>query len=207
MTRIVLVRHGETEWHEENRYAGSSDIELNTRGKQQAEALALWAVDAGLTRIYVSPLARARATAAPVERALGMKASVDPRLRELHFGTGEGLTAREMRERLPEAYRAFEADPVAFPLPGGEDPHALIARGREALDEIARAADGERVRLVGHSTWIRLLLSNLLGINPARYRQIFPVLRNAALSELRVATEPFTAGLLRFNLPIEDKES
>ncbi len=201
MSRIVLVRHGETIWHAENRYAGSSDIALSDRGMQQAQALASWARYAGLSRLHVSPLSRARATAQAVEEILQITSKVDPRLREINFGEGEGLTSREMAERFPENYAAFREDPVKHFLPGGEDPMRAIARGREALREIAaRAGPEARVMVIAHNTLIRLLLCDLLGIAPGRYRQVFPELGNVSVNEI-VLTEN-TAALLHFNLPI-----
>lgn len=201
MSRIVLVRHGETVWHAENRYAGSSDIALSHRGRRQAQALARWAANAGLERLYVSPLGRARETARPVETVLGMEATVDARLRELDFGDGEGLTSREMSERFPSQYAAFRKDPVKHFLPGGEDPVAAIARGRAALTDIAwQVGSQARVLLVGHNTLIRLLLCDLLGISPSRYRDVFPELGNVSTSEIAVSER--SVALLHFNAPI-----
>lgn len=201
MSRIVLLRHGETISHAENRYAGSSDVALSERGRQQAQALAKWATGARLDAIYVSDLARARETARPCEAALGMEATVDARLRELDFGTGEGLTSREMRARFPEQYAAFRRDPVKFPLPGGEDPVAAIARGRQALEEIAaRCGPQARVLAVTHNTLIRLLLCDLLGIAVARYREVFPAIGNVRVNEVEITGG--RASLLCLNLPI-----
>lgn len=201
MSRIVLVRHGETVWHAENRYVGSSDVELTNQGRQQAHALALWAANAGLERLYVSPLVRARETMRPSETVLGMTATVESRLRELGFGDGEGLTSREMSERFPDQYAAFRNDPVKHHLPGGEDPMVAIARGRAALQEIAsQAGPRARVLIVAHNTLIRLLLCDLLGIAPARYRQVFPQMENVSINELELTKSG--AALLRFNVPI-----
>ena len=201
MSRIVLVRHGETIWHAENRYAGSSDIELTDRGRQHAQALALWAANAGLERLYVSPLVRARETARPSEAALCMHAALDSRLREIDFGEGEGLTSREMSKRFPVEYAAFRRDPVKHHLPGGEDPMAAISRGRAALQEIAsQAGPRARVLIIAHNTLIRLLLCDLLGIPPARYRQVFPEVGNVSINELELTESG--AALLRFNVPI-----
>jgi broad specificity phosphatase PhoE len=201
MSRIVLVRHGETVWHAENRYAGSSDIELSPRGRDQAQALAWWAANAGLERLYVSPLGRARETARPVERVLEMEATVDSRLRELDFGDGEGLTSREMGEHFPSQYAAFRKDPVKHFLPGGEDPVIAIVRGRAALADIAGQVDSRtRVLLICHNTLIRLLLCDLLGISPSRYRDVFPELGNVSISE--IALSKSSVALLHFNAPI-----
>lgn len=122
MTRIVLARHGETIWHHENRYAGISDIPLTATGRAQAEKLGEWARNADLAGLWISPLSRARATAAPVERATGLVAHVDQRLREIDFGEGDGLTISEMEERFRERVELFKKDPIANYLPGGEDP-------------------------------------------------------------------------------------
>ncbi len=206
MTRIVLVRHGETVWHGENRYAGSSDIELTKRGREQAQALASWAAYASISRLYVSPLSRAQATARPVADALGLSPVIDARFREIHFGKGEGLTSREMHERFPQQYAAFCRNPVEHYLPGGEDPRAAIARGRGALNTIAAETDSHaRVLVVTHNTLIRLLLCDLLGIPPCRYRQIFPSLGNVSITEI-IYDEKATA-LLHFNSPIAGVQS
>jgi broad specificity phosphatase PhoE len=203
MSRIVLVRHGESVWHAENRYAGSSDIELSDRGREDAQALALWAATAGLQRIYVSDLGRAQRTARAVEAAVGLKATVDPRFRELDFGDGEGLTSSEMRQRFPHRYAAFCNDPVKNHLPGGEDPAAAIARGRAGLQDAASEAGPEgRVLVIAHSTLIRLLLCDLLGIAPSRYRQVFPELGNVSINEILLKAR--SAALLHFNVPITD---
>ena len=126
MTRLFLVRHGQTVWHVDNRYAGRTDVALSPRGREQAEQLAAWGKTAGLDGIWCSPLSRARETAAPVAVATGLDLQVDARLCELDFGRGEGLTAADMGEAFPEALAAFQADPVAHHLPGGEDPRAAI---------------------------------------------------------------------------------
>lgn len=214
MTRILLVRHAETVWHTENRYAGSTDIELTERGDRQAEALAGWAREAGVTRLFVSSMRRAQATIAPTAAALGVTPVVDARLRELDFGEGEGRTAAELTARMGDRYAAFQRDPFACPLPGGEDPRAAIERGREALVEIARSAAHDavlnpgrgRTMVVAHNTLIRLLLCELLGIAPMHYRRVFPELGNVTITELgfrfEAGTTLLSVGLLRFNLPI-----
>jgi broad specificity phosphatase PhoE len=203
MSRIVMVRHGESVWHAENRYAGSSDIELSDRGRKDAHALALWAASAGLQRIYVSDLGRAQATARAVEAAVGLKAKVDSRFRELDFGDGEGLTSSEMRQRFPDRYAAFCSDPVKHHLPGGEDPARAIARGQAALQDVASEAGPEaRVLVIAHSTLIRLLLCDLLGIAPSRYRQVFPELGNVSINEVLLTAAG--AALLHFNVPVID---
>ncbi|MFM9372962.1 histidine phosphatase family protein [Streptomyces sp. Da 82-17] len=200
MTDIFLVRHGETVWHAENRYAGRTDIPLTARGHDQAHALADWAVTADLTAVWSSPLSRARLTAAPAAHACGLPLQVDERLYEVDFGQGDGLTRDEMRRRFPEELDAFLTDPVGHHLPGGEDPRLAARRAADCLADIARAHPEGRVLTVAHSTLVRVLLCRELGIPLSRYRQVFPQLHNGALTHLRLTDG--RAALLRLNAPV-----
>ena len=203
MTDFVLVRHGETVWHAENRFAGRSDVSLNRHGFDQADALGVWAVGRRIDAVFHSPLARARCTAAPAVRALGLRARVDDRLAEVAFGRAEGLTMAEMQERFPERLAAFLRDPVAHHLPGGEDPRAAARRAHDALRDIAEEFPGGRVLVVAHSALFRLLLCRLLGIPLAEYRRVLPRIDNATLTEVRLSRD--RAALLRYNAPIRQR--
>ena len=201
MSDLFLVRHGETVWHAENRYAGVSEVDLSPRGREQAAQLATWASSAGLRAVWSSPQGRALVTATPCADAAGVRLQVDARLRELDFGDGEGLTSQEMRERLPAAFAAFGIDPVANHLPGGEDPVAAVARFGACLSDIADLQPEGRVLVVAHATMIRLALCHLLGAPLGDYRRLFPTIGNCALTEIRM-----TGGrpaLLGFNVPVD----
>ncbi|MCP3754681.1 histidine phosphatase family protein [Streptomyces sp. TBY4] len=202
-TDFVLVRHGETVWHAENRYAGRADVALTERGLRQADELADWARGQRFDAVLHSPLARARLTAAPAARSLGIAPREDARLYEIDFGEGEGLSLAEMRARFPQEHAAFLRDPVAHHLPGGEDPRRAAARARACLEETARTLPGGRVLVVGHNALFRVLLCDLLGIELGAYRQVFPVLDNATTTEIRLsgATGDGRAALLSFNAP------
>ena len=198
MTRLHLARHGETVWHAEHRYAGSSDVALTEVGAQQAEQLGRWAGARSLGGIYSSDLTRAIRTAAPAAQATGYETIVDPRLREVHFGVAEGMTAAQLRERWPAEWSAFELHPATAPFPDGEAGTAAIDRAWPALLEIADR--GVEDVLVGmHATLIRLLLCRVLGIDPDRYRSLFPMVANTGITTLDLGAD--TIGLLGFNLP------
>jgi probable phosphoglycerate mutase len=200
MTHLVLIRHGETVWQNENRYAGRTDIPLSPRGHEQAARLARWASSAQLTAIWVSPLLRARQTAEPSERATRLTVHVDPRLQEIDFGQGEGLTRAEIQRSFPEAFAAFEADPVAHPLPAGENPRHVAERAVACFREIVRKHPNGRVLVVTHNTLIRLSLCELMGVPLSQYRSLFPSIINGALIELRI--DGCRTSLLRFNMPL-----
>ncbi len=201
MSRIVLVRHGETVWHAENRYAGRTDIALTPHGLSQAQHLAGWAATASLAAVWASSLTRARLTAQPAAEAAGVPLQIDSRLLELDFGQGEGLTDQEQRERFPDARAAFVQDPAANFLPGGEDPVHAAQRGTEALHHIASVSGPDaRTLVVAHSTLIRIVLCQLLHIPIPRYRDAFPNLANGTLTEIDLKSGH--TSLLCFNLPL-----
>ncbi|WP_030611783.1 histidine phosphatase family protein [Streptomyces sclerotialus] len=199
MTDFLLVRHGETVWHAENRYAGRTDVALTERGHAQAAELAAWAAGARIDAVVSSPLSRARLTAEPAAHALGLTPRIDERLVEVDFGRGDGLTRTEMREVFPERLDAFLADPVTHHLPGGEDPERAAARAAACLAGLAGELPEGRVLVVAHSTLVRLLLCRELGIPLGTYRTVFPALENGALTELRLRDGQ--ASLLRLNAP------
>lgn len=201
MTEIVLVRHGETVWAHENRYAGVTDIPLTDTGRRQAELLATWAADARLDAVYASPLRRALGTAGMSAQRAGLEVRVDPRLRELDFGEGEGLTRGEMAEHFPDALDLFHSDPVAHHLPAGEPPSAAAERFRQALRDVGAAHPGGRVLVVAHTTVIRLTLCLLMGIQLKEYRRVFPFLANCALTEIRLDDDQVS--LLQLNSRLE----
>lgn len=197
---VIFVRHGETVWHAENRYAGSSDIALTERGRRQAHALADWAEKADLTAVWASPLTRSQETAHDSAERAGLPVNVDPRLRELDFGIAEGLTRAEMRERFPEQLAAFKADPVANHLPSGEHPRDASDRYREFLADLQAEHREGRVLVVAHTTAIRLALCRMLGLPLREYRRIFPFLDNCALNELILRDSG--PSLLTLNRPV-----
>lgn len=205
MTGVVhLARHGQTVWHAENRYAGSSDIPLNRVGREQAGALAQWADSADLAVVASSPLQRAVDTAAEVSAVAGTPHVLDDRLREVDFGQAEGLTRAEMAERFPDTLQAFLRAPATSPLPGGEPGAHAVDRFLAAISDLASRDSGD-VLVVAHTTLIRLGLCALLGLPLDDYRTRFPELGNGTVTTLRpIGDVPFSAGaaLLRYNAPL-----
>ncbi|MFB7531348.1 histidine phosphatase family protein [Streptomyces sp. NPDC056178] len=196
---LLLVRHGQTVWHAENRYAGVSDIALTDEGRRQAERLGEWAVRHPVDAIWTSTVTRAIETAEPACRALGLVPRREYDLRECDFGEVEGRTLTEFAAGDPERARQYRADPVTHPFPGAEDPRAAAARGAMALRRIADGHPGQRVLVVAHNTLLRLALCELLSIPLGVYRRVFPQLRNGAVSEIRIGEQG--GALLSLNVP------
>lgn len=152
--RLLLIRHGETDWNAEARIQGHRDIALSPRGRQQALALArhFAAGDpAGpIGAVYASDLARARATAEPVAQALGLGLRTDARLRERAFGLFEGCTIEEAQAHWPAEFALWRRREPAHALPGGESYLQTRARVLQALAELVERHAGEAIAVVTH---------------------------------------------------------
>jgi probable phosphoglycerate mutase len=142
---LYLIRHGETDWNAEGRLQGGRDIPLNDLGRVQAEEAArrlanLTAQPEDLAWL-VSPMTRARETAEIARQALGLHPpyfTIDERLREITFGSWEGLTWREVRARDPERARQREKDKWSYVPPDGESYAMLTARVASVFDGLER---------------------------------------------------------------------
>lgn len=208
MITLHLVRHGETIWHEGNRYAGSTDVPLTERGLDQARTLLPWGRDAGLSAVVTSDLSRAVVTGEQLAAGAGLAPRIDPRVREVDFGRGEGLLRAEMQALFPAELAAFTEHPATHPLPDAESGEAASRRALAAVVDLAQAVeDRSAVAIVAHTTIIRLLLCSFLGLPLDDYRRRFPALDNATITTVlipRAATSEqlLEAGaLLRYNCP------
>ncbi|NMG14775.1 histidine phosphatase family protein [Aromatoleum bremense] len=150
-TRLCLVRHGETAWNAERRLQGHLDVPLNEIGHVQAEATAASLAGHRFAAFYCSDLRRAQQTAAAAGRTLGFGATLEPELRERHYGVFQGLTYDEARERFPQDFARFHARDPDFAFCGdGESLGAFAARIHRALDRIAARHAGRQTLVVTH---------------------------------------------------------
>ncbi len=161
MKRILLIRHGQTDWNSEGRWQGHIDIPLNTNGLEQAQALALHLKDHPITAIYSSDLLRARQTAAPIAQALGLTVQADARLRELNLGSFQGLTNAEISSQYPQQAAQMREDYLGFPFPEGESRRTMQQRALATFREIVAKEPGPEIAIVTHGGTIRVLLMAL----------------------------------------------
>lgn len=151
MTRIVLVRHGQTDWNFTRRIQGSSDIPLNDVGRRQARDAADALAARHWRRVYTSPLSRAAETAAILAERLGLPDPEPvPGLAERAYGSAEGLTSDEVHERFPDGV-----------VPGKESPEALTARALGAIGTLADRAGDDPVIVVTHGGVIGALVRSV----------------------------------------------
>ena len=157
MLRLLLVRHGQTEWNALRRYQGHSDLPLNGKGLEQARQLAARLQPLTIDLAFSSDLLRAVQTADLLVHGRGLTAQPDARLRELNFGILEGHTFDEGLALWPEMINAWVADNNRPPT-GGEPLDDLTRRVTQFYEELTRAADGKTVLLVAHGGPLRVLL-------------------------------------------------
>src|SRR5512135_2054040 len=119
-TRLFLIRHGATVLTAEDRFAGSTDVELSDIGRQQAECLARRLADDHITAVYASPLKRTIETATIIGRPHGVTPILQDGLREIDHGHWEGLRRVDVETRFADEYNAWEEDPYTFAPAGGE---------------------------------------------------------------------------------------
>lgn len=151
LTKIFLVRHGETSWNTEKRIQGHIDIALNEAGLRQADATARALKALPLTAIYSSDLARAWQTAERIAGALNLVPNASPDLRERRYGVFEGLNYEEARASHPESYERFVRRDPEFAIPGGgESLRDIASRVTACLRALALAHVGETIVLVTH---------------------------------------------------------
>jgi len=161
--RLVLLRHGRTAWNDERRAQGHTDVPLDDVGHAQAAAAAPVIAALGPVAVWTSDLARARQTAAYVEKATGRTAVADPRLREYDLGERTGMTMPEYAASFPDEYAAFRRGRYEV-VPGGESTAAVTARVAAVLREaLAALGAGECGVVVSHGGALKVSLVDLLG--------------------------------------------
>lgn len=150
LTRIVVIRHGETAWNVDTRIQGQLDVPLNDKGQWQARRLAAALADEGITRIYASDLQRAWQTAAPLAEATGVVPQPETGLRERAFGVFEGLTWAEIERDHPVQSERWRRREPEFGPEGGETLADFYARCVACVTSLAKRHPGEVLALVAH---------------------------------------------------------
>ena len=169
VTRVYLIRHGQTDWNAEGRYQGQIDSVLSPLGREQAARLAVALAAIPFRAIYSSPLSRARDTAAGIAAAHGLPVHPLDRLREVGMGEWEGLTSEEITARFGDILRARRRDPEGITPGGGETLAALRVRGIEAVGEMVARHPGETIAAVAHGGLNKTILLAVLDAPLSRY--------------------------------------
>jgi phosphoserine phosphatase len=162
--RLFVVRHGETEWVRERRFAGSRDIPLTEAGRDQCAAVARALAGTTVAAVYASPLDRARASAELIAKPHGLPVRIVPAFSEMTFGSWEGLTRDEARTRDPEAWAQWRSAPHLLKLAGGETIPEVAERVTAGIAALQEAHDGQTVVLISHGVVARVIVLGALGL-------------------------------------------
>jgi alpha-ribazole phosphatase len=171
--KLLITRHGETDFNLARRYQGQSDIPLNQTGIQQAELIAKRLTGEKIDAVYSSDLSRAADTAKKIAsmQMQSPELQTDPRWRELSFGDWEGLNHEEMNAGWHDLVTTWYADPANTSTPNGETLSQLADRVKSVLDELKNKHNDETIVVVSHSGAIQALLCFTLGVDLNRYWQ------------------------------------
>jgi broad specificity phosphatase PhoE len=162
-TRILLVRHGQSQGNAERRFGGHSPTPLSELGVAQAEATARALAREGVTAIYSSDLLRAVQTAEPLAREAGLEIKRTHAFRERSVGRMEGLTFEEAAEKHPEEYAALLRRDFEHVLTGGESYRQLLDRASAELDRAIENNRGGTIAVFSHTGTICILTLHLMG--------------------------------------------
>ncbi|GAA1640779.1 bifunctional RNase H/acid phosphatase [Nocardia ninae] len=182
-TRLLLLRHGQTELSVQRRYSGRGNPPLTELGREQAaRAAKMLAAKGGISAVLSSPLSRARETAEAAATALDAPLTVLDGLIETDFGEWEGLTFLEAAERDPELHARWLGD-ASLPAPGGES----FDQVRERVDAVRRDLvglyPGANLVVVSHVTPIKTLLQLALGVGPSLLYRLHLDLASLCIAE------------------------
>lgn len=159
MTRVYLIRHGETEFNKIGRMQGWADAPLTEAGRMQAQALAERFRDIPLAGVYASDLSRAAVTAQAIGDIQGLTAQTDPSLRELHMGSWSGQFIADICRNDPEGIARCRAVDPTWHAPGGETYPQLRQRMGDTLAKLAAKHDGQTIAVVSHGGGIRQIIA------------------------------------------------
>ena len=184
MTDLILLRHGETDWNRELRFQGHVDVGLNAIGLEQARRLAHRLAREQAHALYASDLLRARQTAEPVARQLGLGALTDAALREQSFGLVDGMRVDDIKAQHPQAWESWLRFNEDFCMPEGETTRQFHARVMDAVQRIVAAHAGQSLVIVTHGGVLDMIYrtARSLGLNGPRQSDI----PNAGLNRVRV---------------------
>ncbi len=182
-TRLLMLRHGQTEHSAQRRYSGRAALPLTELGQRQAAAAAArLAHTNGVAAVVSSPLRRARQTAQPVADALGVPLTVHDGLIETDFGVWEGLTFAEARERDPDLHTRWLTDTSVAP-PGGESMDAVHRRVRRVRDQLISEHGAATLIVVSHVTPIKALLRMALDAGPSLLHRLHLDIASLSVAE------------------------
>jgi alpha-ribazole phosphatase len=172
LSRLLLIRHGNTKLDNATRFWGTTDVELSDIGIRQAEQLRDRLATEKISAIYASKLSRAHVTAEIIASRHRRDITALAELNEINFGWLEGLTFEEISQRHPEVAEVLSKWAVRPKFPGGESLDELDARVQKFLQRLKTHKPEETILIVSHAGTLRLMICNLLAIGLEHWRHM-----------------------------------
>lgn len=172
MTKIIVVRYGQTKWNVGQVFRGTADVPLNETGKKQAESLAQALSSYKIAAIYSSPLSRARETAEAVAKKQGLKFKISDLLLDINYGKWQGLPHEEVAKKWPKIYKLWHEAPHQVKFPKGESLDDVRKRVEKFLERAVLEHQRETIAAVSHRVAIKVLLCAALGIDNSHFWQL-----------------------------------
>lgn len=194
MVRIILIRHGETNWNIQGRYQGQEDTRLSERGFAQAGMLAQGLKDVHIDAAFSSPLKRSLLTCRACADLHKLPVHTDERLTEINHGAWEGELACDIEARYPEEFKQWHTQPQLVQMPGGENLEDVRKRARAAFDEFAQKYDGKTLLVAAHDAVNKAIICDVLGLDMSHFWNIKQ--DNACINVLECSKGTWRAVLL-----------
>lgn len=196
VTKVLLIRHGETEWNKAGRFQGCKDIDLSDKGIVQAQYLSE-KINGDFDYIYTSPLKRAVKTAEIINIYKKNQPVLINDLREIAFGQWEGLTISDISRKFPDEFNMWKNDRLEAPLCGGDlSLKKASIRASNAINEIVKKHNGKKIIIVAHGGIIKAGLIGIFGWDMTMYHKM--ILGNTAICEIAFQ-EDLNPILIRLN--------
>lgn len=186
--RLIIVRHGESEWNRIGRYQGQADTALSPLGLQQADALASRLRNEPIDAIFSSPLQRARRTAEAIARHHPEVPFFDePALLEIHHGEWQGLYSDEISSRFADGLHEWRHHPTRAQMPGGESFSNILKRVLDFKERLMPQYEDRTILVSTHDVVVKILVADALGMNMDRINRIW--ITNASISVVEYTDE------------------
>ncbi|MEM6399751.1 MAG: histidine phosphatase family protein [Cyanobacteria bacterium P01_D01_bin.116] len=167
--RLLLVRHGETEWNQQSKYQGQVDISLNENGKLQSEKVADFLKDISIDKVYSSSMLRAKETAEIIlQQHQGVNLELNDGFKEIIHGVWEGKLETEIEQEFPGELQRWHENPEQFQMPSGESLQQVWSRTVEVYESIIQTALDNQLKtilIVAHGGTNQILLCHILGLS------------------------------------------
>ncbi|MDR7856182.1 histidine phosphatase family protein [Tissierella sp.] len=180
MTKIYLIRHGQSEWNKLNKIQGQRDTLLTELGKNQALLLGDRLANENIDMIYTSDLTRAYDTAKAISNRINKPLFVSDSIREINFNLWEGLTNEEVQEKYKDEYSIWLREPHKLNIQGVETLNSLQERAMKYINKIIKENNNKSIAIVSHGAILKTIILGLLDIEISHYKNIS--LSNVSLS-------------------------